>query len=353
MPETVYPAPGMKGPLWRRSPLERLLTWNGTRRSRKRIVALSKAGSLGLASPQRLRALAADDMPLVFLCRNDRRLLPSFFAHYRRLGVTRFICVDDQSTDGTAEYLAAQADTDLWASPLRYKDARRGKSWREELFSIYGFDRWYLNVDSDEFLIYDRCFEMPLPRLIARLEERSIRRLAAPMIDMYPSSDIAAAEFTGEEGQMPWQVADCYDRDGYTVVRNARFQRIRGGARKRLFGSNVDLMKYPLMFWDKECSLGENIHQPLPYQRNFSPIFGVLLHFKFFSDYQERVQEAISSGQHFGGAQEYVKIMQKISADREIEFGYSGSAHFRDPGQFVEQGFAASPFEPSDGPRHG
>ncbi|MFB9948041.1 glycosyltransferase family 2 protein [Rhizobium puerariae] len=345
MPETIYPMPGMKGQLWSRSFVERVLAWHGTNRSRKRIRVFPEDKSLQLASPQELRALSQDDIPLIFLSRNDRRLLPSFLSHYRKLGVTRFICVDDQSTDGSSEYLASQADVDLWSSRLRYKDARRGKSWRQEIFGIYGSGRWYLNVDSDEFLIYDRCFEMPLRALIRRLEEHSIRRLAAPMIDMYPSGHIAAAEFTGENDLMPWQVADCYDRDGYNVVKNARFVRIRGGARKRLFGSDVDLMKYPLIFWDSECSLGENIHQPLPYQRNFSPIFGVLLHFKFFSDYQERVQEAVDGGQHFGGAREYVKIMQKISADKEIAFSYPGSVRFEGPRQLVEQGFIVSLFD--------
>ncbi|SMF73717.1 glycosyltransferase family 2 protein [Neorhizobium sp. CSC1952] len=345
MPKIIYPSPGMKGELWRRSPIERMLAWHGTKRSRKRIGVFTKERSLQLFSPQQFRPLAGPDIPLIFLSRNDQRLLPSFLSHYRKLGVTRFICVDDQSTDGTAEYLSSQADLDLWTSRLRYKDARRGKSWRQELFQIYGSNHWYLNVDSDEFLIYDRCFEMPLGALIGRIEALSIRRLAAPMIDMYPSGDIAAAEFTGENDLMPWQVADCYDQDGYSVIRNSRFLRIRGGARKRLFGSDVDLMKYPLIFWDDECSLGENIHQPLPYQRNFSPIFGVLLHFKFFSDYQERVQAAIDGGQHFGGAREYVKMMQRITADSEVAFAYPGSVRFKEPRQLVDQGFIVSPFD--------
>lgn len=345
MPEPVYPSPGMKSELWRRSPIERMLAWHGTKRSRRRISRFTNEHSLQLASQEQFRLLAEPDIPLIFLSRNDRRLLPSFLSHYRKLGVTRFICVDDQSTDGSAEYLSSQRDVDLWTSRLRYKEARRGKNWRQELFEIYGPNHWYLNVDSDEFLIYDRCFEMPLRGLIERLEALSIRRLAAPMIDMYPSGDIAVAEFTGENDLMPWQVADCYDQDGYSVVKNSRFLRIKGGVRKRLFGSDVDLMKYPLIFWDNECSLGENIHQPLPYHRNFPPIFGVLLHFKFFSDYQERVQAAIDGGQHFGGAREYVKMMQRITADNEVVFAYPGSVRFQEPRQFVDQGFIVSPFD--------
>src|SRR5690606_32591497 len=101
-----------------------------------------------------VRQLSADDIPLVFLTRNDRRFLNSFLAHYRRLGVTRFICVDDASDDGTREALLAEPDVDVFASNVRYKEARRGRLWREILFSIYGANRWYLNVDSDEYFIY-------------------------------------------------------------------------------------------------------------------------------------------------------------------------------------------------------
>ena len=49
--------------------------------------------------------LASDDIPLMFITHNDLKLMPSFLAHYRKLGVTRFICVDDVSTDGTRDYL--------------------------------------------------------------------------------------------------------------------------------------------------------------------------------------------------------------------------------------------------------
>jgi hypothetical protein len=349
MPDIVYPLPGMGGPLWQRDLSERFLTWYSTRRSMRRIQNIEQRATLSFVDPSgdgrdTHRALAAGDLPLVFICHNDLRFLRSFLAHYRQLGVTRFICVDDGSTDGSVEYLLSQADVDLWSSPLRYRDARRGKNWREELFSIYGAGRWYLSVDSDEYLVYEDCFEKPLPVLIARLEALSITRLAAPMIDLYPSGDVEDADFNGRDDRMPWQVADSYDGDGYTVMRNARFVRIRGGVRARLFGSNADLTKYPLMFWDGECSLGENIHQPLPYDRNFVPMLGVLLHFKFFSDFQARVQQAVEEGQHANGASEYRKILKEIDGQGLHSFAYEGSRRFDGPDELVSQGFIASPF---------
>ena len=45
---------------------------------------------------------------------------PAFLAYYRGLGVDRFVVLDDRSTDGTAEYLAAQPDVMVVESAVRY-----------------------------------------------------------------------------------------------------------------------------------------------------------------------------------------------------------------------------------------
>ena len=44
------------------------------------------------------------------MCRNERLRLPAFLNHYRSLGVDEFLVIDNDSSDGSTEYLAAQAD---------------------------------------------------------------------------------------------------------------------------------------------------------------------------------------------------------------------------------------------------
>src|SRR6188472_4186589 len=51
---------------------------------------------------------------------NAMYFLPAFVAYYRRLGVDRFVVLDDRSTDGTPEYLAAQPDVMVVESAIRY-----------------------------------------------------------------------------------------------------------------------------------------------------------------------------------------------------------------------------------------
>ncbi len=267
-------------------------------------------------------------LPCVFLCHNDRRMLPSFLDHYRALGVDRFICVDDRSSDGATGYLLEQPDVDLWQSGRRYKEARRGKAWREWLMARYGFRRWYINVDSDEFLIPPLAGQMALKDYLGELDARSIQRVAAPMIDLYPAS-LDEAVFHGEDGQRPWDVAPLFDTTGYETSRVASGANLKGGVRRRVFKSRDHLMKYPLLYWDRFCSLGGSVHWPRPGRRNFTTEWGVLLHFKIFSDLAQRTEAVIENGQHMSGAANYRIIRDRLASEGEdLRLAYEGSARY-------------------------
>jgi hypothetical protein len=291
-----------------------------------------------------IRPLAPTDLPLIFLAHNDRRFIPSFLKHYRGLGVTRFLCLDDQSTDGTREILATQPDVDVFRSNVRYRDAWRGRLWREALLAMHGDERWYLNLDSDEYLVYQDYESRPLRDLITALEKKGIERCTAPMIDAYPAGPLAAARFDGSSDDMPWTVAGLFDGTGYRLGRERRALTMRGGMRVRVFDAVAELIKYPLLYWRKDYSLGVSIHQPVPYQLNFGPIYGALLHFKLFSDAAEMASKAVKDNQYFDDTREYKRIQQMtegvpgLSLACDISIPYLGS---RD---LVEKGFLAPVF---------
>ena len=286
--------------------------------------------------------LEAAELGCVFLCHNDRRMLPAFLDHYRKIGVDRFICVDDQSSDGSIDYLLSQADVDLWQSKRRYKEARRGKAWREWLMARYGFSRWYINVDSDEFLVPPMAGQMDLKHYIAELDRHSIRRVAAPMIDLYPER-LDEAVFHGEGGQKPWEVAPLFDATGYETGLVRSGANLKGGVRRRVFQSRDHLMKYPLLYWDRSCSLGGSVHWPRPGRRNFTSEWGVLLHFKIFSDLSQRTDAVIANGQHMSGAANYKIIREKLAEEGgSIRLAYPGSARYETAEDLLRHGFLQS-----------
>jgi len=299
------------------------------RRNRKRV-------DLRQLSPKR-EPLVHNELPLVFVTRNELTILPAFLNHYRLLGVTRFICVDDQSTDGTSEFLMSQPDVDVWTSGVRFVEARRGRLWREQLFEIYGVGRWYINVDADELLVYDQCTKYSLKDLTRRLEQLGETRMPAPMIDFY--GDGAEIQISGEDNLKPWKTAKYFDPEGYEVLLEKRGISVVGGPRARVFGDVPQLIKYPVIYWDTACQFGSSIHRPLPYSRNFSSTWGVLLHFKFYVNYRDKIQEAAAGRQHYNGAKHYAAMADAIDKIGYLDLRYDRSTEFIDPDQLTELGF--------------
>lgn len=287
----------------------------------------------------RIRSLSNDDMPLIFIVHNDEKLILSFLSHYRSVGVTRFICVDDQSSDHSRQILLQQPDVDLFGSNVRYRDAGNGKRWREMLFARYGFNRWYLNLDSDEYLFYGTSDKETILEYARRLEAVNIKRLPAPMIDCYPAGPVDSAHFSGDEGLMPWDVATHYDAEGYVGDIGGRNVGIRGGVRNRAFGDDIELMKYPLIYWDKKCFLGRTIHRPRPYIFNFPPVLGCLLHFKIFSDFRSKVLYAVKEAQHHEFSRHYKVIFDQLDPDNDLNFVYENSIKFIGEKDLVKRGF--------------
>lgn len=288
---------------------------------------------------ERPRSLADEDMPLMFVTHNNLRLLRAFLRHYRGMGVTRFICVDDQSHDGTRELLLEQDDVDCFESDVRFRDAARGKIWREILFELYGYDRWYINVDSDEFLIYESIETEPVQEYARRLFDRDIRRLPAPMIDLYPITGLDDAVYDGSDDRMPWEVATHFDGDGYQIRLQSKGLNVYGGARSRVFGEKAEMMKYPLIYWDEDCSLGRSIHRPLPGLYNFAPVVGCLMHFKIFSDFRQTTEMAIENSQHILGADFYRNIQEQLDIRGTVPFKDNCSVKYRGPQDLIERGF--------------
>ena len=62
----------------------------------------------------RINAVRPNHLLLFSTVRNEKIRLPYFLRYYRDLGINHFFFVDNDSDDGTREYLAEQADVSLW-----------------------------------------------------------------------------------------------------------------------------------------------------------------------------------------------------------------------------------------------
>ena len=183
----------------------------------------------------RTNQIKPDEILLFSAQRNEKIRLPYFLDYYRDMGVTHFLIVDNDSTDGSAEYLAQQPDVSVWRARTSYKKARYGVDWLNYLQSKYGHKHWCLTVDPDEFLQYPFCDTRPLRALTDWLDACSIRAFSAMLLDMYPKGRLEDQAYL--PGQNPLDIACWFDSGNYTMSRNPRYWNlwIQGGPRSRVF----------------------------------------------------------------------------------------------------------------------
>lgn len=278
--------------------------------------AIKRRHALSLIS-DRTGQIGRRDILAFVTQRNERVRLPYFLDYYRKLGVRHFLFVDNNSTDGSTDYLKAQPDVSLWWTKAGYKQSRFGMDWLCWLLFRYGHGHWCLTVDPDEFLVYPHCDSRPLTALTDWLGDSGHRSFPAMLLDMYPKG--ALDERIYQEGQNPFEIACWFDPANYTIRKNSYLGNlwIQGGPRTRTFfpydpKSGPALNKIPLVKWSRRYTYYSSTHMLLPRSLNLvydedggEMASGCLLHAKFLSTFAEKSTEELDRGQHYANSQEY------------------------------------------------
>ena len=113
--------------------------------------------------------------------------LPYFLNYYRELGVNQFYIVDNNSSDGTFEFLSKQEDVTLFHEERSFLHKM---DWMDEVRDKYGLNHWCLTADADELLVYPNCEQLALPEFCQYLEENDYQALFCLMIDFYPAGPV-------------------------------------------------------------------------------------------------------------------------------------------------------------------
>lgn len=273
----------------------------------------------------RTRAMPQKAILLLCTLRNERVRLPFFLRYYRELGVEHFLFVDNDSQDGSREYLAEQNDASVWTTTGSYKASHFGVDWLTWLQRRYCHGHWCLTVDVDEFLVYPFCETRPLRALTDWMDASAVRAFSAMMLDMYPKGPLHEQPY--REGQNPFEIAQWFDSGNYTVLRNPGLGNlwIQGGPRARVFfadkpGLAPALNKIPLVNWDRSYAYASSTHMLLPRglnlvydERGGEKASGCLLHAKFLDTFAGKAAEEMTRGQHYGASAEY-KAYQEMLA---------------------------------------
>lgn len=286
------------------------------KRQRWKLRAFRKRHELKPVSVQTDK-IKSDDIILFSTLRNERIRLVYFLRYYRNLGVDHFIFVDNDSDDGTREFLADQPDVSLWTTKKSYKSARFGVDWLNWLQRKYGHKHWTLTVDVDEFLVFPFSDTRSLRALTDWLDASSILSFSAMLLDMYPKGRLDAVPY--RSGQDPFEIASWFDSGNYTISKNHQFANlwIQGGPRMRAFFTQDPikapaLNKIPLVKWDKKYVYASSTHTLLP--RRLNKVYeeyggeqasGCLMHAKFLDTFGAKATEELQRNQHYANSHEY------------------------------------------------
>lgn len=280
-------------------------------------------------------AIQKDDVLLVCTLRNERIRLPYFMKYYRDLGVKHFLFIDNDSDDGSREYLIGEKDVSLWHTAASYKKALYGVHWMNGLARKYCHNHWTLTVDVDEFFVFPFCDTRPILALTDWLDNSGVQSFSAMLIDMYPKGPIDAQPY--QEGMDPMEIAQWFDSGNYMLSTNAEYQNlwIQGGPRARVFFNDdpvnaPSLNKIPLVKWHKDYVYMHSTHMLLPRRLNHvyateggEKASGALLHTKFLSTFVQKTEEELKRRQHYAGSREYLAYYNRLQDDPELWCNWS------------------------------
>jgi hypothetical protein len=286
------------------------------RRKRRIVRAIRKSRELKVVQDHTGRIRPGDTL-LFSTMRNEQIRLPYFLRYYRELGVDHFLLVDNDSSDGTLDYLSGQPDVSVWHTGASYKRANFGVDWLNGLQRRYGHGHWTLVVDPDEFFVYPFCDTRPIRALTDWLDTTGIRSFSAMLVDLYPKGPLDAVSYRA--GQDPLEIASWFDSGNYTISRNPTYGNlwIQGGPRARAFFRDSPerapaLNKIPLVKWHRSYAYVSSTHTLLPRGLNLvydewggEKASGALLHAKFLDTFPAKSAEELKRRQHYANSHEY------------------------------------------------
>ena len=289
----------------------------------------------------------------VVMChlRDGHHYLPHFLNHYRSCGVKKFAFIDNGSEDRSVALLLDQSDCDVYQCLGDFKSSLCGTIWHNIVMSNYQSATWILNVDIDEFAIYDGWPHIGLEEFSYQCSAVGLGAVSAIMIDMYESGALAKARRISESQDLFGDFS-YFDGDGYTRLRIHNWRQnffprqiIDGGPSKRIFQDQGHewLAKTPFILEPGIIYLDP--HTVLPIGLNFNPPLIALMHFRLNGDLTDKIRMVDSTGYTKGSITSYQKFGSEMERDPLFSLSYSGSEKFATISQLLNKDMIRSPID--------
>ena len=288
---------------------------------------------------------------LMTMGRDENSRIPYFLDYYRRLGIDHFLFVDNQSETPMAEILTGEPDVSLWFTDEAYQETRFGVDWMNALLGKYAVGHWTMTVDLDEFFVYPFMGQRSYGELLSFLDDSQKSSFFTLLVDMYPEGSIASAHVP--VGESPLAHAPYFDRTGYYQIKGSHEDTyVRGGPRLRAFNSKdyelaPTVQKTPLVKWRQKFAYYLSTHVAYPaflnhaHKKHHDPT-GALLHFKFVSSFQQKIDYAIKHKNHYEDSVEYEKYLEKLRTSENFSLFSPVSEKYQGPESLIQANLMTS-----------
>ena len=282
-------------------------------------------------------ATASPPIMLAVVC-NELEVLPDFLRHHRAGGVERFAIVDDGSTDGSRELLGDQPDVEIYAADERYAGVT-SLAWFHRLVQDLGPDRWYVQADADEQLVFDRWEQGGVEGLVRDAERAGVRRVRGALVDRYAVTPVFAP---GPLGDRTLSTAfPLFDAgSSYAEVDATVGVCRRGGPRRRMAPDSPldpELTKLPVFRLGPDETVA-NSHAIHPYDGNFGPCVIGINHYKFTAGFAGKIERALRDRAYWNESAEYEWYAQALRDRPDLSLVNPTSREYRGPGDLVAAG---------------
>jgi hypothetical protein len=268
--------------------------------------------------------------------RNERWRLQWFLDYYRSLGVDRFFFVDNDSTDGTAEFLHKQSDVHVFWTEQSYAKAYSGMQWINWLVEQYGSDCWCIYADVDEALVFPGVEKRGLHNLTDYMTDHGQEALYAFMLDMYAPH----LESTPRgNGYTDFLTDYPLFENEYTWANTwiCPFRFTAGGIR-RTFKLSENQTKTPLIRGGVGINFLMSSHMITP--ARLSDVSGVFLHYKLAGDFKETFTNDLTENTRIARCRmrhwRYIEALDELPEDesfiRDSTVSYQSSQQLMDLG---------------------
>ena len=252
-------------------------------------------------------SIAKNAILIFTVVRNEIGRIPWFLEYYRNLGVDRFFFVDNNSTDGTFEYLLEQDDVYLFHTTQPYATSYSGVRWLNQLMRDYGQTAWCMYIDVDEALIFPGIENKSLKDLTSFMDKEGSEAMAAFMLDMF-SPEPGRTENVDFVKEYPYFLNN-YRKEKILMC---PYEKVKGGIRHHAFQVYENLTKTPIIRGGKGIQLLGSSHFVSP--AKLSTMQSVLLHFKLAGDFKEIFKADLANNTRIPGCkirhQKYLQAME-------------------------------------------